>query len=91
MMILCLQEMLPGVAAPQMGRKKAKRAAPKKASRAKLEKAFACPFCNHESTIECKMYVIIHDVLYTLVYFLVIEVDRSVRSRVESVRQDIRQ
>ena len=39
-----------------MGRKKSKRTGPKKAIRAKLEKAFACPFCNHEGTIECKLY-----------------------------------
>lgn len=40
-----------------MGRKKSTRAAPKKAFKAKLEKSFSCPFCNHDSAIECKLYL----------------------------------
>ena len=39
-----------------MGRKKSKPVTLKKGFKAKLEKTFSCPFCNHEAAIECKLY-----------------------------------
>ncbi len=57
-----------------MGRKKTKRVTIKKAFKAKLEKTFACPFCNHESCIECKLY---HDTMYTIHYNFVVVIDRD--------------
>lgn len=39
-----------------MGRKKSKRApVKKKAFRPKLDTSFACPFCNEEHSVECKL------------------------------------
>lgn len=42
-----------------MGRKKSKRTAVKKVSRARLDTSFACPFCNEESSVECKLYTVL--------------------------------
>ena len=39
-----------------MGRKKVARKPAKKAARAKLDKSFSCPYCNHDDSVECKLY-----------------------------------
>jgi hypothetical protein len=39
----------------QMGKRKAKKPAPKKSINKKLSTQFDCPFCNHDKSIEVKM------------------------------------